>query len=173
MISVGDTAASVALLARQRPALDDLVLRSMARGEEDLVHRLFTAVSSRSAYFRFHAATPRLSEGRVRQLVRREPGQREATVAILSGEPVGHGMWIREANAAIAEVAIVVADGHQGTHVGHALLLDLARTAREVGLLTFRCVVHPENRRLQSQLVRLGATGPTDRTDYLLDLSLL
>lgn len=175
MIFINDTATSVARPARQSPARAELVLRPLAEGEHDLVRQVFANLSPRSAYFRFHAATPRLSEARLRQLGRRELGHKEVTVAILSGEPIGHGMWTREGASMIAEVAIAVADRHHGTHVGHALLTDLAATAREAGLRTFRCVVHPENRRLQSQLARLGASGPTGEgwTDYLLDLSLL
>lgn len=165
----------VGQLPEQCRAKGELVLRPAAAGEEELVQQVFAELSSRSAYLRFHAATPRLSPRSLQRLSRREPGRIEVALAIISGEPIGHGMWTREGDTTIAEVALAVADRHHGTHVGLALLLDLARSAREAGLMTFRCVVHPENRRLRSQLARLGASGPTGEghTDFLLDLDYL
>ncbi len=159
----------------QRSAREELVLRPVSEGETKLVQEVFAGLSSRSAYLRFHAATPRLSERSLQRLSRREPGRIETTLAIFCGKPIGHGMWAREGDTTIAEVALAVVDRHHGTHVGHALLLDLAGTAREAGLLAFRCVVHPENRRLRSRLARLGASGPTGEghTDFLLDLTYL
>jgi GNAT superfamily N-acetyltransferase len=53
-----------------------------------------------------------------------------AVLAYAGGGLVGHGVWVRAGSAPVAEIGLVVADGHQGRGIGtamaQALVADLA-----------------------------------------------
>ena len=137
---------------------DDVHLRLLEPDESHLVQDVFDQMSSDSRFLRFHAATPRLSAAALRHLSSVEPGRHTVVVALLQGRAIGLARWIRmRHDAETAELAVDVADDHQGGGVGRALVAAAATSAAQHGITHFLVTVHPENRLVQSVLRRVGA----------------
>jgi GNAT superfamily N-acetyltransferase len=103
-------------------------------------------LSSRSVYLRFFSYHPVLSKAEVTRFTNVDNLNRLALVATDGDSLLAVGRFDREAGDTEAEVAFVVADGHQHHGIGSLLLDELARAGRERGILTFRAETLFENK---------------------------
>jgi len=106
-------------------------------------------VSQKSLELRFFCGVPDeaaieevMAQGRTTErlslLVETVDSTREAVI--------GHGEYVRTPDdASRAEVALLVADDHQGLGAGTLLLRELGRRARSVGIRSFDAIVLTEN----------------------------
>lgn len=139
------------------------VIRPLLAGEEHLVREVFDGLSSDARYLRFHTPTPRLTDAALRSLATVEKGVRGAMVALVGGHAVGLAQWARDpARPQRAELAMAVADAHQGRGNGRALLTRIAEEVAAHGIDELVCHVHHENARVGRMLRRLGARRAAD-----------
>ena len=105
--------------------MTETVIRAAGPADHALLDGLLRGLSSESAYLRFQTG---LGSGPSPALVRRLLPPGGALLAFAGDEVVAHGMWARVGRA--AEIAVVVADAHQGrgigTAVAEALIDDVA-----------------------------------------------
>jgi GNAT superfamily N-acetyltransferase len=108
---------------------------------------VFAGLSERSRRLRFLGAKPRLPERDLDLLVDVGRCGREAVAAVdaVTGRAVGVARFVRDAGAPEAEIAFEVVDEWQGRGVGTRLVGELARLAREQGILRLRAVVDRSN----------------------------
>jgi GNAT superfamily N-acetyltransferase len=110
--------------------MSTLRIRPASAADADALTGLLAGLSPDSAYLRFQAAIgPVPSPATVRALL--PDGVRGAALLGFVGDAlVAHGMWARVGHSRSAEIALVVADGHQqqgiGTLLATAVLDDLA-----------------------------------------------
>jgi GNAT superfamily N-acetyltransferase len=116
------------------------------------LRRMFSRLSSKSIYRRFHLPYPRVPEQMLNIMLDVDPYDKESIVAVAEEEIVGHAMYVRLANSSDAEVAFVVEDGWQSKGVGKLLLAQLADEARLRDVENFTGEVLGENRRVLSLL---------------------
>ena len=96
-------------------------IRPASRADAELLGRLLSGLSPASAYSRFLTGLTGPPPPRLVTALLPQPPAGRAMLAFLGGTPVGHGVWVRLADASVAEIAIVVADGHQRRGIGTAL----------------------------------------------------
>lgn len=108
-------------------------------------------LSDRTRYYRYFGPYPRMPKRDVERFSRVDHHDRVALVALLGDEIVAVGRFDRLSDPEQAEVAFVVADGHQGRGLGSILLEHLAAAAQECGLRSFVAEVLAEN----AQMVRV------------------
>ncbi len=133
-------------------------IRPLRPGEEHLVRQVFEGMSLGARFMRFHSPTPRLTAATLRALATVEYGVRGAVVALVNGRAVGLAQWVRDPeHARRAELALAVADAHQGVGLGRTLVARLAEELPAQGIHELACVVHHENQRVRHTLRRLGA----------------
>jgi RimJ/RimL family protein N-acetyltransferase len=106
-----------------------LRIRAAGPCDHDLLAGLLRELSAESAYRRFQVGLgPEPAPALVHALL--PDGLRGAAVLGFVGERlVAHGLWVRVGAASAAEIALVVADAHQGrgigTEIAGALMADL------------------------------------------------
>lgn len=127
--------------------MDAIAVRPLRFGEREPVLQVFAGLSERSRRLRFLGAKPRLPERDLELLVDVGRCGREAVAAVdeRTGRAVGLARFVRDAGAPEAEVAFEVVDAWQGQGVGRRLVEELARLAREQGILRLRAVVDRSN----------------------------
>jgi GNAT superfamily N-acetyltransferase len=107
-----------------------LRIRAAGPRDHDLLAGLLRELSAESAYRRFQVGLgPEPAPALVDALL--PDGLRGAAVLGFVGERlVAHGLWVRVGASNAAEIALVVADAHQGkglgTQMAAVLMLDLA-----------------------------------------------
>jgi ribosomal protein S18 acetylase RimI-like enzyme len=69
---------------------------------------------------------------------------------------VGVARYDRAANTDVAETAVAVIDEFQRRGLGSALLIILAKVARDHGIKTFTLIVLPENQQMLGLLRKMG-----------------
>jgi GNAT superfamily N-acetyltransferase len=144
-------------------------IRPLAKDAAGDVDVVFEKLSTRSRWFRFHAATPRLTQRYRAALSAVASENRAGFVAWARGEPVGIGRWDRVPDmVSCAEISLAVADDWQGRGIGRALLCHVITDASASGITRVVAHVHPEHRLMRDWLVRLGA----EETDLGFVLSL-
>lgn len=133
-------------------------IRPLRSGEEHLVRQVVEGMSLGARFLRFHAPTPRLTAATLRALASVEEGVRGAVVALVDGRAVGLAQWARDpAHSRRAELAIAVADAHQGVGLGRTMVARLAEEMPAHAIHELVCLVHHENDRVRQTLRRLGA----------------
>jgi RimJ/RimL family protein N-acetyltransferase len=135
---------------RTDAGLPEILLRPIRPDDKDALTAGLRRLSQRSVYQRFLSPKPRLSSAELRYLTEVDFADHYALVAVPAGSPdvvVGVGRWVRDGQAAgDAEIAIVIADAHQGRGVGTRLGVALAAAARERGVRRFTASMLPDNR---------------------------
>jgi ribosomal protein S18 acetylase RimI-like enzyme len=136
-------------------------VRQIAPEDEPLLHEAVAAMSERTVYFRFFSPLKRLPDALAHRLAVVDYKDRFALVATShrpSGEEriVGVARYDRAVNTDVAEVAVAVIDEYQHRGLGGALLVILARVARQHGIKTFSLIVLPENQQMLGLLRKLG-----------------
>jgi GNAT superfamily N-acetyltransferase len=126
--------------------VDGVTIRPLRNGDTDTVAGLFARLGEESRRRRFGGAKPRLSDAELATLARVD-GSRHAIVAHVSGDPRPAGIAHLARDGTAAEVAVAVADEHQGRGIGRVLAAELAALARAAGIRELHAVVEGGNRR--------------------------
>ena len=125
----------------------ELSVRRVSPGDVDRLRRLFTRLSGRSIYHRFHVPFPRVPEWAVALFANVDGHGGEALVAVVGDEVVGHALYVRSDHGQDAEMAVLVEDAWQSGGVGRLLVSELARVAASRGVEHFTGEVLGENDR--------------------------
>lgn len=135
-----------------------LRLRAIRPSDAEAERAFFNGLSLDSRHQRFHVGMAAIGPGLLRQLVETDPQRHVALVAESEGRVVADARYVIEAGRPeAAEFAIAVADAWQGLGLGRALLEELQRRARAQGLSELYGDVLPDNHRMRSLLLGLGA----------------
>jgi RimJ/RimL family protein N-acetyltransferase len=139
-------------LTRRRVLADGarVVIRPIARGDEDVVREVFDHLGPESRMNRFLVPKHKLSAADLRQLTAVDHRNHEA-VAAYSAEDrsaIGIARFVRDRHEpGSAEVAIEIVDDWQGRGVGLVLLDALVARARRLRVRRFSVLMAPDNRR--------------------------
>lgn len=118
-----------------------LLLRAIRPADAARLHDFLLALSLRSLQQRFWSGGPNLLR-LTRELT--AAGRCGIVACDRSGAIVAHGEYAL-LRPGTAEVAVVVADHHQGHGLGTRLVGRLTRTAADAGITHFVASVHPDN----------------------------
>ena len=122
-------------------------IRVATPDDKENLCRMFSRLSSKSIYRRFHLPYRRVPE-QMLNLMLDVDHHKESLLAVAEEEIVGHAMYVKLANSSDAEVALVVEDEWQSKGVGKLLLFEIAEKARRRDIETFTGQVLGENRRV-------------------------
>lgn len=134
-----------------------LSVRPASTADREALEAMLSRLSARTIYERFHAPYPRVPAWALAGMVEADHDDKEALVAIVGEEIVGHAMYVRGGAPGEAELAVLVEDGWQSMGVGRRLLTELALKARSRCIDLFTGTVLGENRRA---LAALAAVFP-------------
>jgi acetate---CoA ligase (ADP-forming) len=122
-----------------------LRLRAPAGGDADALEALFSSLSERSLYLRFHGLR-HVNRALVEHFLDPDWDDRGVLVGVVGeNRIVAVAEFMRLRDATSAEVAFAVADQLQGRGIGTRLLEQLAAHAATVGIERFVAEVLPEN----------------------------
>lgn len=141
--------------AMQTRYVDGITIRPLRDGETAPVEALFARLGPDSRVRRFGGPKPRLSAGDL-ELLARVDGDHHVLVAYVAGDPQPAGIARLAREGASAEVAVAVADVHQGRGIGSALARELGGDARAAGVTELRATVTGDNPAAVSLLRRLA-----------------
>jgi acetyl coenzyme A synthetase (ADP forming)-like protein len=127
-------------------------------------------LSPESIYLRYFASHPRLSPAEVERFTTVDHIDRMAFVGTLKGVIVGVARYDRLTARTEAEVALVVADDHQGRGLATLLLEHLAAYARTQGIRVFRAITLPQNRSMQGVFRRAGFVESSHYEDGVVEV---
>ena len=130
------------------PGHPTVSVRSLSPGDEEGLREMFSRLSPKTIYERYHMPYPRVPEWLVANSMEAGARRGELLVAVAGGEIVGHAMYVRTEEGRKAEIALVVEDRWQSQGVGKLLLSGLSESARHRGVETFTGEVLAENRRV-------------------------
>jgi len=119
--------------------------RSVSPGDEDGLREMLSRLSRETIHKRFHLPMPHVPEWMLAYLADVDHFDREALVALVGDEIVGHAMYARQ-EVREAEMAIVVEDRWQSRGIGRLLLGRLTEEAGRRGIESFTGAVLGENR---------------------------
>ena len=149
----------------QRAKLRDgtaVFIRPVQPTDKSLLAKALEQMSDRSRYHRFAMVVRELSDGQLSYLTEIDNENHVAWVAIDHSErverAVGVARYIRlDETSDEAEVAVAVADTHQGRGLGTILLGRLAQSARDNGVRRFLAFVCCDNAPVLKLVRELGA----------------
>ncbi len=122
-------------------------------------------LSKETVRLRYFGAHPHLSDPELLALVEKEGFDHLALVAERAGQLVGVAQYDRIIASAVAEVAFVVDDAHQGLGIGTLLLEYLASEGRRYGLKRFAADILFENSRMVNVFQAAGFTQHSQLED--------
>lgn len=131
-------------------------LRAIGPADRDAFLAFHAGLSDESRYLRYFSARRKLPEQEILHYTRVDQRDHAGIGAWLDGRLVGHALYDRLANPGEAEVALEVADAHQGLGIGTAMLEALARLGRRAGIRRFVGHVLPTNQRMLQVFRDLG-----------------
>ncbi len=123
----------------------EVQIRPFSPGDEGGLREMLSRLSGETVHRRFHLPMPHVPEWMLASLTDTDHNDKEALVALVCGEIVGHAMFARQ-KAREAEMAIVVEDRWQSRGIGSFLLRRLAEEAGRRGTKSFTGTVLGENR---------------------------
>lgn len=142
-------------------------LRCITGADKDALNRFFHGLCADTRYKRFLGYLGELSEPMLRYLTEVDLDEHTAIVAIgESGAIIGVTRMVRMNKRERAEMAIVVADAHQGRGLGGVLVRTLAEAAHERGVTTFVAHALSDNIGIRRSLAHVGALT-SDRHDAI------
>ena len=136
--------------------------------DDDLVRlvRMWPRLSPETRYRRFHAPVHQLSPAAVRHLVHVDHDDREAVVAVVGDEVVGVARYDRSpADAASAELAVVVEDDWQGLGLGRQLMAGVLVLAAVRGVDRVTATVQEDNTAALRLVARLLSAATVECDD--------
>ena len=122
-------------------------IRAVSSEDEEGLRRMFSRLSKKTIYERFHMPYPRVPGWALASFTRADE-QAASLVAAVGDEIEGHPICLRADSGREAEFALVVEDRWQSQGLGKLLLSELAKRARHRGVKTFTGEVLGENRRV-------------------------
>jgi GNAT superfamily N-acetyltransferase len=122
-------------------------IRAVSPWDEEGLRGMFSRLSKKTIYQRFHMPYPRVPGWALASFMRADD-QAASLVAVVGDEIVGHAIYVRSDSGREAEFALVVEDRWQSQGVGKRLLTQLSERARHRGVETFTGEVLGENRRV-------------------------
>jgi GNAT superfamily N-acetyltransferase len=128
--------------------------RALRAEDDERLTRFFDRLDDEAVYFRFFSPTRRATATKL-ELQRLDGRDHVALAALQDGEIVAVARYDRISSTE-AEVALEVANAHQGHGIGTWLLQQLAVTAREHGFRTLSAIALPGNASLFRMLVHAG-----------------
>lgn len=134
-------------------------IRPIEPDDRDALAMGFDRLSEQSRYRRFLSPRGALSQAELSYLTEVDHHDHEALVAVdpKTNEGVGVARFIRSGeDPAVAELAVAVADDWQGQGVGSLLTGELAKRAREEGVMCFTALALAENDAILGLLQDLG-----------------
>lgn len=141
-----------------------VAIRAIQPSDKDALRQGITELSARSRFFRFHGAVVDPSPKVLAYLTEVDGTSHVAIVATTPSHDmkvsrgIGVARFVRDAERpSVAEAAVAVADAMQGRGVGSALLRELSRRARAVGVEAFRAEVLESNAAMRELLEAAGA----------------
>jgi RimJ/RimL family protein N-acetyltransferase len=138
----------------------EVLVRPIAPADKPLLAAFLAGLSKESAYRRFLAPKPRLSDIELHRLTEVDFRDHVAFVAVRPDDPaalVGVARWIRsETDDDEAEFAFVVADGVQRQGLATALVARLAETARAQGIRRLTATALAQNLPARRVLARVA-----------------
>jgi L-amino acid N-acyltransferase YncA len=134
-------------IPRQRPpASSEWIIEPLRHGDVAAVTEVFEGMSARSRLQRFRSPMPRLTAKMLTYLVDVDGVRHIAVGAWLCGRCVGIARAVVvPGRPSVADMAVAVADAHQGQGLGRTLVHALAREARAQGIREFEATVDPGN----------------------------
>jgi GNAT superfamily N-acetyltransferase len=147
-----------------------IVVRPFVRGDAPSVIEGFRRLSPESRRRRFFISTPDLPPDVIRRLVDVDQDRHVVLVAVTATEalPVGGARYARhDDERARAELAVTVADHHQGRGVGAVLLSSIIDVALANGIDVLDGHVLDENEPMRALLRNAGATFSFDEAGVL------
>lgn len=143
-------------------------IRGARPTDRDALRGFLSALSLRTAYLRFFTGLGTPSAAFVRHLLASGP-DRGAWVATEGDRIVGHAFWGRPSGRLdAAELAVVVADEHQGRGIGSSLSRAAALDAGATGVQRLILTVLAENRRVTGMVARHWPAATPERDGPLL-----
>jgi L-amino acid N-acyltransferase YncA len=122
------------------------MIEPLRHGDVAAVTDLFEAMSERSRRQRFMSPMPRLTTKMLSYLVDVDGVRHIAVAARVRGRCVGIARAVLlHGNPCVADVAVAVADAHQGQGLGRKLVQALAHEARALGIRELEATVDPGN----------------------------
>jgi acetyltransferase len=151
------------------------LIRPIGPSDRKRLKEGFESASAESIFLRFLAPQPRLSSSQLEYLTAIDHVRHEALIAVDpdTGQSFGTARYIRnDDNPGTAEFAVGVGDRWMRIGLGTALLSALILRAREVGVIQFTGLIHPDNtaiRRLVEKVAgpyetRLAGQGAMELT---------
>lgn len=137
--------------------VDGVTIRPLRDGDTETVAAVFERLGPRSRERRFCGAKPRLSTRELASLARVDH-DRHVLVGYVDGDaaPAGIARLVRD--DAVAEIALAIADEHQGRGVGSTLARELAADARAAGITRLTATICGDNPPMVALLRRLGSS---------------
>jgi len=120
-------------------------IRPVSLGDQDELREMLSRLSRETIHKRFHLPMPHVPDWMLAYLADVDHYDKEALIALVGDEIVGHSMYARQ-EAREAEMAIVVEDRWQSRGIGRLLLGRLAEEAGQRGIESFTGTVLGENR---------------------------
>ena len=122
------------------------VIRPIRPEDREALAEAHERLSPESVRRRYLSAKPRLSERELGYLTEVDGVDHVALVAVEGERIVGVGRWVRlPDDPTTAEVAVVIADDHQGQGLGRRLGEALADAARGRGVERFNALLLSDN----------------------------
>lgn len=150
-------------------ALDDgtaLRVRRIRADDKEPLNAALERLSAKSTHARFLAAKPRFGSGELAYLTEVDHVNHHAIVVVPPGddsEIVAVGRYVRLArDPQTVEIAIAVADDHQGRGLGRGLAVRLAEHARRHGVRRVEAYTHGDNRAAQRLIEIITETIETE-----------
>jgi GNAT superfamily N-acetyltransferase len=122
---------------------EPLVFRPVGPSDGARMHAFLLELSLRSVQQRFWSGGPNLMR-LTRELTGDDPQRRGVVACDRAGAIVAHAEYVVTEPGA-AEVAVVVADRHQGCGLGTRLVEQVTIVAAAAGVTRFVASVHPDN----------------------------
>lgn len=135
--------------------VEGITIRQLGNGDRDTVAALFERLGARSREQRFCGAKPRLADSELVALARVDT-EHHVLVAFVDGDPAPAGMARLVRTGRSAEIALEVADEHQGRGIGSILARELAADARAAGIVELVATVCGDNAAVVSLLRRVA-----------------
>ena len=140
-----------------------VAFRAATAADAPALTGLLAGLSPDSAYLRFQTSIgPAPSPSLVRALL--PDGVRgTALLGFLGNELVAHGLWVRVGPTRAAEIALVVADGHQRQGIGSALAVALVDDLARRGIERVEVYAGAGNRAVATMVARSAPDAERER----------